>query len=116
MKIVVDKKIKTINEEVENLILKNQSVQEQDNIRTSDILIAPNDDYEVDSLSADGFYGISIESDNEVTVKIQSLDNYVVNSIGLTSFDFVGNIPSAKITIENNSATDDAKIKLVLVG
>lgn len=112
MKIVVDKKITKLDGEVEDLLQTSQIVTESDKIRTIEDVINEGGTYSLASVSLKGLY---IVSDNTIEIFVQSMGSTVAQIFTATSFSFTGTINAVNITLTNNSTTDKAKIKVVMV-
>lgn len=112
MKIVVDKKITKLDGEVEDILSTNQIVTESDKIRTIEDVINEEGTYSLASASLKGLY---IVSDNAIEIFVQSMGSTVAQIYIATSFSFTGKINAVNITLTNNSTTDKAKIKIVVV-
>lgn len=112
MKIVVDKKIKKLDGEVEDLLQTSQVVKETEDLKTIESVIDTSSDF---TLSAPSLTELHIESDNPIKVQIERQTFYVVDLLNITSFSFIGQNDYLNITLSNLSATDKAKIKIVMV-
>lgn len=112
MKIVVDKKITKLDGDVEDILSTSQIVTESDKIRTIEDVINEEGNYSLASASLKGLY---IVSDNTIEIFVQSMGSTVAQIYTTTSFSFTGTINAVNITLTNNSTTDKAKIKVVMV-
>ena len=112
MKIVVDKKITKLDGEVEDLLQTSQSVKETEDIKTYETVIDTSSSFTFDAYSLSE---IHIESDNAIRVNIQSYGSSVVDTTGTTSFSYIGTLQYLNITLQNSSATNKAKIKVIVV-
>ena len=115
MKIVVDKKIKKFDEDVEDLIQTSEIVEECNGLRvidTPEIVINGSYNIFVDSLKE-----LHIESNYPIQIEIEKESNTIVNLLDKREFSFVGQDESLNITLTNNNTveTEKAKIKIVVV-
>ena len=112
MKIVVDKKIKKFDGDVEDLLQTSQIVTETEDLKITELIINESTSYTFDAYTLTCFY---FESDNPVTVKIQQQGSYIVNLPNTTEFSFTGTRQYLNFTLQNTSATNKVKIKVVMV-
>ena len=112
MKIVVDKKITKLDGDVEDLLSTSQTVKETEDIKIYETVIDTSSSFTFDVYSLSE---IHIESDNAIRVNLQSQGTSVVNTNNTTGFSFIGTLQYLNITLQNNSATNKAKIKVIVV-
>ena len=115
MKIVVDKKIKKIDGDVEDLLQTSQIVEDGDGLRVIETPEIPiNSNY---SISISSLKELHIESNYPIQIEIEKESNTIVNLLDKREFSFVGQDESLNITLTNNNTveTEKAKIKIVVV-
>lgn len=112
MKIVVNKKITKLDGEVEDLLSTSQTVKETEDIKIYETVIDTSSSF---SFGAYSLSEIHIESDNAICVRLESYGSAVVNTDNTTSFSFTGLLQFLNITLQNLSATNKAKIKVLVV-
>ena len=112
MKIVVDKKIKKIDGDVEDILSTSQIVEETEDIRITETQL---DTRATFTFSANTLKELHIESDNPVTIELEEQGSPSVSLYQTKCFSFIGVTNYIDGVITNNSDTNKAKIKVVVV-
>ena len=113
MKIVVDKKIKKFDGDVEDLLQTSEIVTESEDIQVIEAVINESSYY---ALSSEYLAYFCVVSDNPIEVRVQQQGSNIVNLPNMTEFSYTGNAGQyLNIILQNLSETDKAKIKVVMV-
>ena len=112
MKIVVDKKIKKFDGDVEDLLQTSEIVTESEDIQIIERNIDTSSSYvfSIDEITC--FY---VVSDKPITVTILQQGSIITDLSNTTEYSFTGTRQSLEFTLSNESATNKAKIKVVMV-